>query len=100
GGGGRGAPLRPEDGATHGRAGGEQGGGGQAYKPQVKCLPSGMPQMMIPYEPMEFIVTPQETYMWMVYMHESRRIYTDGRTWPERIEPTFAGYSIGKWIDR
>jgi hypothetical protein len=28
-----------------------------------------------------------------------RRIYTDGRDWPKEIEPSFAGYSIGKWID-
>ena len=21
------------------------------------------------------------------------------RSWPEKIEPTFAGYSIGKWVD-
>ena len=29
----------------------------------------------------------------------SRRIFTDGRDWPARIQPTFLGYSIGKWID-
>ncbi len=29
----------------------------------------------------------------------SRRIYTDGRPWPDDIEPSFAGYSIGRWID-
>jgi hypothetical protein len=28
-----------------------------------------------------------------------RRIYTDGRAWPNDPEPTFAGYSIGRWID-
>jgi hypothetical protein len=28
-----------------------------------------------------------------------RRIFTDGRDWPARIEPTFSGYSIGRWID-
>jgi hypothetical protein len=28
-----------------------------------------------------------------------RRIYTDGRDWPKEIEPTFKGYSIGKWLD-
>jgi hypothetical protein len=77
----------------------EQRNGNQAYKPQVHCLPSGMPQMMIGYEPMEFIVTPQTTYMRMVYMHETRHIYTDGRDWPAQITPSFAGYSIGKWID-
>ena len=28
-----------------------------------------------------------------------RRIYTDGRDWPADIEPTYQGYSIGKWRD-
>ena len=78
----------------------EQRRGGQSYKPQVRCTPSGMPQMMIGYEPFEFIVTPQMTFMRMVYMHEYRHIYTDGRAWPEKITPSFAGYSIGKWVDQ
>ncbi len=28
-----------------------------------------------------------------------RRIFTDGRDWPAQIEATYAGYSLGKWID-
>jgi hypothetical protein len=28
-----------------------------------------------------------------------RRIYTDGRDWPQNEEPSFYGYSIGNWID-
>jgi hypothetical protein len=28
-----------------------------------------------------------------------RRIFTDGRDWPKVIEPTFQGYSIGRWTD-
>ena len=35
----------------------------------------------------------------MGHIHDSRRIYTDGRGWPEQIEPSFVGYSIGRWID-
>ena len=30
---------------------------------------------------------------------QNRRIYTDGRAWPEQITPSFEGYSIGKWVD-
>jgi hypothetical protein len=34
-------------------------------------------------------------------IHDSRRIYTDGRDWPENMydDPQFSGYSIGKWVD-
>ena len=33
-----------------------------------------------------------------VSQHASR-IYTDGRDWPKDFEPSFMGYSIGKWTD-
>ena len=32
-------------------------------------------------------------------MNDLRRIYTDGREWPEHVEPSFVGYSVGKWVD-
>jgi hypothetical protein len=73
--------------------------GGQEYNPQVKCLPAGMPRMMIGYEPIEMFVTPETTYLRFLYMNEFRRIYTDGRAFPAKINPSFTGYSIGKWID-
>ncbi len=93
------APLTPEYQAIFEARLKEQAAGGQSYNPQVRCLPPGMPRAMIGYEPIEFIVTPETTYVTLVYMSDFRRIYTDGRAWPEEIEPTFAGYSIGKWID-
>jgi hypothetical protein len=73
--------------------------GGEVYNPQATCLPSGMPRMMIAYEPLEVIVTADATYVRVDHMSEFRRIYTDGRNWRDDIEPTFAGYSIGKWVD-
>jgi hypothetical protein len=30
---------------------------------------------------------------------ETRPIYTDGREFPKDEQPTYAGYSIGRWID-
>ncbi len=73
--------------------------GGQNYNPQARCLPGGMPRMMMAYEPMEVIVTPEATYIPVALNQEFRRIFTDGRGWPEDAEPSFSGYSIGKWID-
>jgi len=47
---------------------------------------------------MEIVTTPGLTYMLMGEpMLQLRRIYTDGRSWPENFDPTFSGYSIGKW---
>jgi hypothetical protein len=74
--------------------------GGQEYNPQVICLPSGMPRVMIAYEPLEIIITPAITYIRFDQMGENRRVYTDGRDWPATITPSFDGYSIGKWVDQ
>jgi hypothetical protein len=73
--------------------------GEQSYNPQLGCLPPGMPRTMILYEPMEAIITPPVTYLKFVFMNDLRRVYTDGRDWPESVAPAFVGYSIGRWID-
>jgi hypothetical protein len=74
--------------------------GGEGNWPGYNCLPPGMPAMMNAYEPMDIVVRPDITYILIDHIHDThRRIYTDGRKWPEAPEPTFAGYSIGKWID-
>jgi hypothetical protein len=57
---------------------------------------------MIGYSAMEFVVTPETTYILMERDHDfSRHIYTDGRDFPANMtaEPRFLGYSIGKWLD-
>jgi hypothetical protein len=58
-----------------------------------------MPHMMMGFIPMEFVVTPDTTYILVGMYDHFRRIFTDGRDWPKEIDLTFAGYSIGKWID-
>ena len=73
--------------------------GQETYNPQIRCLPGGMPRMMIAYEPIEIILTPEITYIWVEQMGEFRRIYTDGRSWPEHAQPAFRGYSIGRWVE-
>src|ERR1700730_12486172 len=65
----------------------------------ARCLAAGMPLMMIAFRPLEFVVTPRTTYILIGSEDHYRRIFTDGRDWPTEIEPTFSGYSIGRWID-
>ena len=93
------APLTPQFQAVFEANLAEAAAGGQEYNPQVKCLPSGMPRVMIAYEPLELLVTPEVTYIRFDQLGENRRIYTDGRAWPEQITPSFEGYSIGRWVD-
>jgi hypothetical protein len=93
------APLTPEYQKLYEANLADQAAGGQGADPISKCLPFGMPRMMSIIFPMEFIIMPKITYILTDYT-EPRRIYTDGRDWPKEIEPEFAGYSIGKWVDR
>ncbi|HLH93975.1 MAG TPA: hypothetical protein VKW08_02550 [Xanthobacteraceae bacterium] len=73
--------------------------GNEGYNGHSRCIPAGMPRMMLAYEPIDVIVTPETTYV-RDYFNEFRRIFTDGRAWPAEIEPTFTGYSIGEWGDK
>jgi hypothetical protein len=93
------APLTPEYQALFDRTTAEQKAGGHGYEVSWRCLPPGMPRIMLAYEPMEILVTPEITHILISHIHDNRRIYTDGRDWPAEPEPTFKGYSIGKWID-
>src|SRR6516225_3272853 len=66
--------------------------------PTATCHPGGMPRMMSIGE-YEYIVEPETTYILIGGEDHYRRIFTDGRPWPAEIVPSYAGYSIGKWID-
>jgi hypothetical protein len=49
---------------------------------------------------MEIIVLPEITYVLISHTDDSyRRIYTDGREFPSDAALTYAGYSIGHWVD-
>ena len=76
--------------------------GGQGIDPTYTCLSPGMPRVMIPYQGMEFVVTPGTTYI--LFQRDwdfNRHIYTDGRGFPAdmALDPQYLGYSIGKWLD-
>ncbi|HLH96280.1 MAG TPA: hypothetical protein VKW08_14290 [Xanthobacteraceae bacterium] len=66
---------------------------------RVRCGPAGMPLNMVGFRPLEFVVTPERTYVLVGDQDQPRRIFTDGRDWPAEITPTYSGYSIGRWID-
>ena len=70
-----------------------------AGDPTAKCLPPGMPRVMKMDLPMEVIVTPKITYIYGAWDSQFRRVFTDGRAWPEEPLDTFNGYSIGAWHD-
>jgi hypothetical protein len=77
----------------------KNGGEGNFFDHAVRCMPGGMPLNMIAFRPLEFVVTPETTYVLIGGSEHYRRIFTDGRDWPKDLEATYAGYSIGKWSD-
>jgi len=93
------APLIPEYQAILEASIADQAQGGLGNFPTTTGRAAGMPHMMMGFIPMEFVVTPDTTYVLIGMYDHFRRIFTDGRDWPQEIEPTLAGYSIGKWID-
>jgi hypothetical protein len=94
------APLTDEYRAIHALSMADQAAGGQGADTTAWCLPMGMPRQMTTIFPLEFIITPSTTYILFENTNAlPRRIYTDGRDFPKNEEPTFVGYSIGKWSD-
>jgi hypothetical protein len=77
----------------------DQAEGGQGANQTYACLPGGMPRDMAGNQGLEFVVTPKVTHVIFVQAMP-RRIYTDGRDWPDNVDPSYFGYSIGRWIDR
>src|SRR5205807_1427575 len=75
--------------------------GGQGTDPTYSCIPDGMPRAMNVIFPMQIIIEPEMTIILIEYLTMQRRIFTDGRDFPkdDEFEPSFMGYSIGKWLD-
>jgi hypothetical protein len=95
------APLTPEYRAVLEASLADQAKGGQGnFTDGSRCLAYGMPMMMAAFYPQEYIITPEATHVLINNADHGRRIFTDGRDWPTKdIEPTYAGYSIGRWIE-
>jgi hypothetical protein len=95
-------PFTPEYQAVYEANRADMRNGGAGNVPSQYCFPQGMPMMMNLYDPMEIVITADLTYILISHVNDSyRRIYTDGRGWPNEDEyvPTYAGYSIGRWVD-
>jgi hypothetical protein len=93
------APLTPEYNAIFEANLADQAAGGPGTTRGYTCRTGGMPLIMTLFQPMEVVVLPDTTYILIDRGNVQRRIFTDGRDWPEEIDPSYMGYSIGKWID-
>jgi hypothetical protein len=92
------APLTPEYQKVY-EANMAKDKAGREFDPKFTCGPVGMPRVMNMNQPMELIIKPGTVYMLMENQSPLRRVYTDGRAWPENPDRAYVGYSIGKWVD-
>jgi hypothetical protein len=68
------------------------------YTDYVKCLPDGMPSMMLAMFPMEVLQTPGQVTIVQEAYNQVRRIYLDEKQVPiEDAEPGYWGHSVGHW---
>jgi len=92
------APLTPDYQKVLNDSLADQANGGFGNDPTAQCYAAGMPRMMT-YEAQEYVITPDTTYILLGGDDHLRRIITDGRDFPKNLNPTYQGYSIGRWID-
>src|SRR5579862_5485543 len=91
------APLTPEYQAIFDAT---KGVGGQGTSNMTYlCLSPGMPRVVNGYGEMEFVNSPTTFHILVDHIYDNRRIFTDGRPWPDPLVPTLLGYSIGQWVD-
>jgi hypothetical protein len=65
--------------------------------PHIRCLPTGVPRLVAYLTPYKIVQTPDL----IVILYESgtifRQIFMDGRAHPADPQPTWMGYSVGRW---
>ena len=65
--------------------------------PMIQCQPAGVPRLNAYTQPFKIVQTPEL----IVILYESqttfRQIFMDGRPLPTEPEPSWYGYSVGRW---
>jgi hypothetical protein len=64
--------------------------------PHTQCLPGGLPLALLVFT-FKMIQTPQEVVQLSETADPPRQIHTDGRPLPKNPDPTWMGYSVGRW---
>jgi hypothetical protein len=86
-------PLRPEAAALYKTRSDNHGKG----RPSERCLPHGIPDAMLYGGPMKIVQNRRLTIILFEEFNHYRQLHTDGRSFPENPQPTWFGYSVGKW---
>jgi hypothetical protein len=65
--------------------------------PQIRCLPAGVPRLNALTHPYKIVQTPELIVVLYEMQTTFRQIFLDGRELPRDPQPSWMGYSIGKW---
>jgi hypothetical protein len=74
-----------------------QSGAHASEESDANCLPQGVPKVNVTPVPFKIVQNPDE----LIILYEAfglyRQIFMDGRALPKDPNPTWMGYSVGKW---
>lgn len=70
---------------------------GVENSPILRCDPDGPPKLLNHPNPFEIVQIPGRVFMFFEEQHIWRTIWTDGRPLPKDPDPSYLGYSVGKW---
>ena len=66
-----------------------KGNGGQGVSNMTYlCFSPGLPRVTNGYGEIEFVIAPTTFHVLVDHIYDNRRIFTDGRPWPEPLIPT------------
>jgi len=88
------APFQPWAAALFKERAGALGKG----RPSQHCIPHGIPDgMLVRNSPFKLVQTPGVVVILYEEFNHYRQIFTDGRSFPAEMSPSWFGYSLGKW---
>ena len=70
-----------------------------AGRPQERCLPHGVTDYDTLTMPIKIVQTPGNIVILYETYNHFRQVFMDGRALPKDPQPTWLGYSVGKWED-
>ena len=63
----------------------------------ISCSQISLTAYITTQKPLEIVQTPQRIFMFFEYAHTFREIWMDGRALPKDPDPSYFGYSVGRW---
>jgi hypothetical protein len=70
---------------------------GKENNPSLRCVPEAVPKSLVLPNPFEIVQIPGRVFMFFEEFHLWRTIWADGRPLPTDPDPSYLGYSVGKW---